>query len=144
MNFQCFKQLIFIYALINLASCASNQSVNIKTLPDKSNVKLINTNGEVTELGESPLSISHNELFKGNHLIKLQISKDNFKDETLVLTKPHSTQSISLSVKLDRKISNENTSDKKIDKFAFSIAEVQSKIHKKDFSGAKSILSKIK
>jgi hypothetical protein len=129
--------------MITVTSCSVAQQITIKTLPDKSNIKIIDNNGDVTELGTSPISISAQQIFQGKQFVKLEISKEQFKQENIFLTKPHSSQSIDVSIKLNRTLVNDNSIDKKIDNFAFTIAEIQNKIHQKNLSQAEELLRKL-
>lgn len=130
-------------ALFSSASCSTSQQITIKTLPDKSDVKIIDNNGDVTELGTSPITIPATQIFQGKQFVKLEVSKEQFKKENLFLTKPHSSQSIAVSIKLDRTLADDNSIDKQIDSFAFTIAEIQNKIHQKDLDHAEELLTKL-
>ena len=128
-----------LLVILFVNSCASSQQVTIKTLPDKSDVKIIDDNGNVTELGTSPISLSGQQIFQGKQFVKLEISKNKFQKENIFLTKPHSNQSVDLSIKLNRLISDDKNIDKQIDKFAFTIAEIQNKIHQKNLEAAENL-----
>lgn len=132
-----------IMAIFSIVSCSTSQQITIKTLPDKSDVKIVDDNGDVTELGTSPITIPSTQIFQGKQFVKLEISKEQFKKENLFLTKPHSSQSVAVSIKLDRTITDDNSIDKQIDSFAFTIAEIQNKIHQKDLDHAEELLTKL-
>lgn len=136
-------KLTIILTTFSIVSCSTSQQITIKTLPDKSDVKIIDDNGDVTELGTSPITIPGAQIFQGKQFVKLEISKEQFKKENLFLTKPHGSQSVAVSIKLDRTLADDNSIDKQIDSFAFTIAEIQNKIHQKDLNHAEELLTKL-
>lgn len=131
------KFIVFLFIFI---SCAHN-NVDIESYPSKTTISLIESNGQVKEIGQTPLSIDLDKLFQDERLIKLNFSKDGHKDQVVYLNKPQIKSRISISANLEKNNSaSEIISNEKMQELSSKVAEAQKYSFSKDYKRAEQIL----
>lgn len=135
-------KLYYYLALISLLSC-SNAQVKIDTIPEGATVSSIGPKGEIKEIGKTPLNIKEDQLYVMNSgFAQLKITKDQFLDDNVVITKPVMSRDLQLSFKLKKL---EQSSDARLikednEKIATSIARLNALIKEKQLSEAENVL----
>lgn len=131
------KFIVFLFIFI---SCAHNK-VDIESYPSKTTISLIESNGQVKEIGQTPLIIDLDKLFQDEKLIKLNFSKDGHKDQVVYLNKPQIKSRISISANLEKNNSaSEIISNEKMQELSSKVAEAQKYSFKKNYRKAEKIL----
>lgn len=128
------KNLTFLTFLL-FSACSGTGIVKIKTVPNSATIKIIKNDGEITDLGTSPLNASVSEVFKNSKYIHLLIEKDNYRQERVVLSRPYLDTTFDLSIKLNEYLNN-NKSEENLEKVSIKIAEVYRKIKGGELSSA--------
>ncbi|WP_372654999.1 tetratricopeptide repeat protein [Halobacteriovorax sp.] len=128
------KNLTFLTFLL-FSACSGTGIVKIKTVPNSATIKIIKNDGEITDLGTSPLNASVSEVFKNSKYIHLLIEKDNYRQERVVLSRPYLDTTFDLSIKLNEYLNN-NKFEENLEKVSIKIAEVYRKIKGGELSSA--------
>ncbi|MBT7608363.1 MAG: hypothetical protein HN576_01315 [Bacteriovoracaceae bacterium] len=142
----------FIYrniylVIINLLifGCSTTGSLSVKSNPSQAVVKLSGDDGEIRELGKTPLALNFSEVFVNSKNVKLIIEKTNYETEKIVISKPpiKTDYNISISMIRDSTTDSQIETQKKLEKLATKIAEALMKIQKKKFRDAESLLMRL-
>ncbi len=142
---QLIKYLIMISMMISiLLSCSSGQ-LNISTVPEKVSVKIREEDGQIRDLGTSPVKMESSDFFKASNYIQLVLSKDGYDNEKIVLIKPPLDGSISLSVELIKSSSGveKALSSAELEKLATLVASSQQLFYAKKYSETEVSLKKL-
>lgn len=130
---------VLIFSLI--FSCVHGE-LEFQSFPHKVEISIIETDGSIKKLGETPIVVPTENVFENNSLVKLLFTKTGFRDETVYLSKPELKSRIKISTKMSEANSaNEVLSSKKIEKISSKIAEAQKYSHAKNFKKAETILA---
>lgn len=131
------KLIVFLLIFIG---CAHNK-VDIESYPSKTTISLVESSGQVKEIGQTPLRIDLDKLFKGEKLVQLNFSKIGHKDRVVFLSKPQINSNISISANLEKNNSaSEIISNEKLQELSSKIADAQKYSFKKDYKKAEKIL----
>lgn len=136
--------IIDLFILFTFVACSSSGKLSVKSNPSDATVKVYEQNGDIKEIGRTPLSINFDEVFSRSKNIKLIIEKQNFASEKIILTKPaiQTNYDISLSLIRDESSSSQQETQKKYQIIATRIAEAYEKIQQKNLRAAESILAR--
>lgn len=130
----------YITILIFLISCGHGK-IDIQSYPDKAEISIVEADGQINDLGQTPVSINMDEIFFSNGAVRLMFSKSGFKDEIVYLTKPSLQTSVKISAKLKESSSaKEIISNEKLEKISSKVAEAQRHSFSKNYSKAEQIL----
>lgn len=130
----------YITILIFLISCGHGK-IDIQSYPDKAEISIVEANGQINDLGQTPVSINMDEIFFSSGAVRLMFSKSGFKDEIVYLTKPSLQTSVKISAKLKESSSaKEIISNEKLEKISSKVAEAQRHSFSKNYSKAEQIL----
>ena len=133
------KNYFNLFVLFTFFSCSSGGTLNVKTIPSEASVKLIEMDGEIRELGKSPVTIPINTIFPKSKFIQLIIEGKEHLPERVVLTKPLVETDINLSLDLKKKNVVVN-SDKALEKATVKVAEAYREITKGEYREAERLL----
>jgi hypothetical protein len=133
-----------ILLLFFLVNCSQQSVVSIKSTPSGATVKSIDADGEIKELGETPISINSNEVFAGKELVKVVIEKKDFSSESVLLVKPDHPTDIKISSNLKR---HENISQdlglQKLEQLTTKLGKIQNLIYQKNFEESSVLLKEL-
>ena len=142
----------FIYrniylVIINLLifGCSTTGSLSVKSNPSQAVVKLSGDDGEIRELGKTPLALNFSEVFVNSKNVKLIIEKRNFETEKIIISKPPIKTNYNISVSLIRDSTTDSQieNQKRLEKVATKVAEALMKIQKKKLREAESLLMRL-
>jgi len=135
-------KLLFTLALLGLVSCGHNKT-KFESYPTKAQVSLLEKDGNIIDLGSTPLSISNDDLFKGE-LAQVIFTRQGYKDEKLTLSRPENNTRMNISAKLDRETSADGELfNQRLEKITSQIALIQNHIKNRNFDMAQNIIQKI-
>ena len=145
--FKTFKLKLINLAVVSflIFGCSSAGSLSVKSNPSQAVVKLSGDDGEIRELGKTPLALNFSEVFVNSKNVKLIIEKRNFETEKIIISKPPIKTNYNISVSLIRDSTTDSQieTQKKLEKLATKIAEALMKIQKKKFRDAESLLMRL-
>lgn len=142
-----FKIILFTILFCTCyASCTKN-AVKFNTFPEHSIVSVQSKNGQIVDLGETPLSVGVEDVFGDSNLANILLSHDSYTTESIFISKNDIPAEMSISYKLKK----EKTADTAksvvnshiIQSVASKIAEAQRYSFNKNFTKAELILRKI-
>jgi len=127
-----------------LSGCAG-ESIKVSTFPDKVTVSIEESNGQIIDLGESPIELETKDVFQSGNIANIILSKEGYQSERLYLSKSDIPTEISISQKLKRENSNNQSilNSKTINDVASKIAEAQRNSFKKNFVKAELLLKQV-
>jgi len=126
-----------------LVSCGHGQ-IEFQTFPSKVDVSIVESNGQIKKLGETPLEIDTENIFYNDGVVKLLFTKQGYRDEVVYFTKPAIRSRVKISSNMQQASSaNEIISNQKLEKISSKIAEAQQYSFSKNFRRAEDILLKL-
>ncbi len=127
-----------------LSGCAG-ESIKVSTFPDKVTVSIEESNGQIIDLGESPTELETKDVFQSGNIANIILSKEGYESERLYLIKSDIPTEVSISQKLKREDSNNQSvlNSKTINDVASKIAEAQRNSFKKNFVKAELLLKQV-
>ena len=133
---------VLTFFLAALSGCAG-ESIKVSTFPDKVTVSIEESNGQIIDLGESPIELETEDVFQSGNIANIILSKEGYQSERLYLSKSDIPTEVSISQKLKRENSNNQSilNSKTINDVAAKIAEAQRNSFKKNFIGGRNICS---
>lgn len=134
-----------VLALFFAASCASPSLVGINSYPENSQVYVKTKEGEVKEIGKTPLSLSRSEIFSyGSGISALEFRKDGYETEKIVLADNGRTDSYDVSVKLsEKRLETKEDNNKALEILAKGLAKSLHLTMKKDYDKAQIVLESL-
>ncbi len=141
MSLFVFNKFLILFLFI---SCAQNE-IAIQSLPSEAQVSIINIDGKIKNIGKTPLTLKPNEAFRsGSQYSQIQISKDNYNTETVVLTKSIMPMYYELSVNLERQMQDAKSveANSRNEKVAQQIAQANNFINNKRLFEAEQLMTK--
>jgi hypothetical protein len=125
--------------------CSSAGSLSVKSNPSQAVVKLSGDDGEIRELGKTPLALNFSEVFVNSKNVTLTIEKRNFETEKIIITKPPIKTNYNVSVSLIRDSTTDSQieNQKRLEKLATKVAEAITKIQQKKMREAESLLVRL-
>jgi tetratricopeptide (TPR) repeat protein len=131
---------LYLLSLFFLISCGHGK-IDFQSYPDKAEISVIEKDGQIKNLGKTPVSINMDEIFFSNGAVKLMLSKSGYRDEIVYLTKPSIQTSVKISAKLKEASSaKEIISNEKLEKVSNRVAEAQRYSFSKNYRKAEEIL----
>jgi TolA-binding protein len=145
--FKTFKLKLINLAVVSflIFGCSSAGSLSVKSNPSQAVVKLSGDDGEIRELGKTPLALNFSEVFVNSKNVKLIIEKRNFETEKIIISKPPIKTNYNISVSLIRDSTTDSQieNQKRLEKVATKVAEALMKIQKKKLREAESLLMRL-
>lgn len=135
------RNFLFLNFLGLFIIACSTGKVKVDSFPLKAQVSLVNENGQITSLGETPLEISAAKAYKNQEFIKVLISKNGFEAKEVYISKPllASTQSLSANLKPVQE-TKKLFQDARLEEVSLKIAEAQKLGFLKEYKKAEDIL----
>ena len=135
---------VLTFFLAALSGCAG-ESIKVSTFPDKVTVSIEESNGQIIDLGESPIELETEDVFQSGNIANIILSKEGYQSERLYLSKSDIPTEVSISQKLKRENSNNQSilNSKTINDVAAKIAEAQRNSFKKNFVKAELLLKQV-
>lgn len=140
----CLKKIFLMFPALVLFSCSSPSTIQIKTIPEDASVNLIDNNGVTTFLGKTPFTSSENSIYRGNNRYsQIQIKKDNYISQEIVLIKSTLGSETIVNVQLTKSEVNQNNVEQNSiqEKIASSIARANGLIQSKQYAEAEAIMT---
>ena len=134
----------FIFLTAFLYGCAQSELL-IQSIPPEAEVSVIDEEGKIRSLGKTPLKLPSNDLFKsGTGFSQIQLAKENYQEQTLVMSKSSMPTSYEISVSLKKSATDPKSLEmnSKNEKIAQQIALANSFIMSKKFFEAEQIISR--
>jgi tetratricopeptide (TPR) repeat protein len=134
---------ILLISLV-LTSCSTG-TLSLKSTPDKAQVKVVDPDGEIRSLGETPVSIPLNQVFQNGAYVQLIVESSGHNPEKVLLTKPQIETSYNLSFKLNKETQDLDamkTIDN-LERIAVEIANAQRLMYAKRSEEAETILKRV-
>ncbi len=135
---------VITIALIAFTGCAG-ESIKVSTFPDKVTVSIEESNGQIVDLGESPIELETKDVFQSSNIANIILSKEGYQSERLYLSKSDIPTEISISQKLKRENNNNQSilNSKTINEVSSKIAEAQRNSFKKNYVKAELLLKQV-
>lgn len=133
-----------IFLLSFLSACSSPSIVKIHSVPEEAVVSVIDSNGVATVIGKTPLTSAESDVYKSNNRYsQIQIKKDNYKSQEVVLVKSTMGSETVVNVQLIKEEANLNGVEQlqTQEKIASSIARANGLIQSKQYAEAESIMA---
>jgi tetratricopeptide (TPR) repeat protein len=131
---------IYLVLIFVLISCGHGQ-LEFQSFPEKVDVSVVEKDGQIKKLGQTPLDIDMENVFFSDGAVKLVFTKIGYRDETVYLTKPALKSRVKISTKMQEANSaKEIISNQKLEKLSNKIAEAQRYSFSKNYKRAESIL----
>jgi len=133
-------KIAYIFLIFILVSCGHGK-VEFQSFPDKVDVSVVEGDGQIKNLGLTPLDIDMNKVFFNDGAVKLMFTKPGYRDEVVYLTKPAITSDVKISTKMQEANSaKEIISNQKLEKLSNKVAEAQRYSYSKNYKRAETIL----
>jgi tetratricopeptide (TPR) repeat protein len=142
------KGLIYIIIFLStLVSCSTSVSlVRIKTVPENAQIAVRTAEDEYKILGKGPLEISTQELYSlGSRMSLLQISKESYKSQSILIVQGRSPENYDLLVQLEKEVVDTKSDDVRArqEKLAKSLTHANNLLFLKRFNEAENLLKNI-
>ncbi len=126
-----------------LASCAGPSVVRFQSTPPDAVVSIVDTNGIVTPIGKTPLVSNESDIYRGGRHSQIQIKKENFKVQEIVLMKSPMGGETSVNVQLvqEEVIAASNDQTAVQEKIASALARASGMIQAKQYVEAEAVMS---
>lgn len=138
-------QILFLFSLISLAGCSGGK---IKFTSTQNDTRIIaaDKDGKLRELGVAPISINHNEVFRGNNYVELLAQNASGQTQRILVSKPFMHTDIELFFDLkdndgDRDVARVGES---LEKVSLEVAKSYRLITSKKYTEAQTILNDLK
>jgi tetratricopeptide (TPR) repeat protein len=130
--------------MFSFFGCAQPSLVSIKSTPSAAVVKAVGVDGDIKELGETPLNISSFELFQNKDVLKIIIEKKDFLSEQILLVRPNYPADVRISSNLKR---SENAAKdlglQKLESLTTKLGRVQNNIYQKNYNEGLALLKEL-
>jgi tetratricopeptide (TPR) repeat protein len=130
--------------MLSFFGCAQPSLVSIKSTPSAAVVKAVGVDGDIKELGETPLNISSFELFQNKDVLKIIIEKKDFLSEQILLVRPNYPADVRISSNLKR---SENAAKdlglQKLESLTTKLGRVQNNIYQKNYNEGLALLKEL-
>ena len=138
------KIKLFVLILLLLSSCAG-EKVKVTTFPDKATVSIQEKNGQIIDLGVTPIELNSSDVFQSQNMAQVILSKDGYLSERLYLSRSDIPTEVSVSQKLKREdVSDQAALNSRIlHSVASKIAEAQRNSFNKNYIKAELLLKQI-
>lgn len=131
---------IYLFFILIFVSCGHGK-LEFQSFPDKVDVSVVESDGQIKKLGQTPLNVNMDNIFFNEGAVKLMFTKIGYRDEVVYLTKPALRSSVKISTKmLEASSAKEIISNQKLEKLSNKIAEAQRYSFSKNYKRAESIL----
>lgn len=80
------KIKLFVLILLLLSSCAG-EKVKVTTFPDKATVSIQEKNGQIVDLGVTPIELNSSDVFQSQNMAQVILSKEGYLSERLYLSR---------------------------------------------------------
>lgn len=143
-----FRKVILIlpiWLIASLSGCAE-KFVEINSYPEKAMVSVIENNGQVRMIGETPLKLETSDVFLSGNVSELTFSKDGFEDQKIYISKSDIPTQIKVSQKLHKKeetSSKDYLNNEKLQKLVSRVAEAQRYSFNKQYPRAQDLLEDV-
>lgn len=124
--------LIILFLFI---SCSHNRT-SFESYPTKSEVSVIEKDGSIKSLGQTPLVIDNDKLFH-NEMVHIVFSHKEYEDKNFVLVRPEGNMRMNVSAKLKKEYKEDTNFMAQIDKVSSEVAKIQNNINIKNYENAK-------
>ncbi len=130
----------YLVALFLLASCGHGK-LEFQSSPGKVDVSVVESDGQIKKLGETPLKMDMDNILFGNGVVQLLFTKAGYRDEVVYLSKPALRSNIKISTNMKEASSaKEIISNQKLEKLSYKVAEAQKYSYSKNYKRAEGIL----
>lgn len=130
----------YLLMLLLLASCGHGK-LEFQSFPAKVDVSVVESDGQIKKLGETPLNVDMNNILFGDGAVKLLFTKAGYRDEVVYLSKPALRSNIKISANMKEASSaKEIISNQKLEKLSNKVAEAQKFSYSKNYKRAEGIL----
>lgn len=130
----------YLIALLVLTSCGHGK-LEFQSFPEKVDVSVVESDGQIKNLGETPLNVDMDQILFGDGAVKLLFTKAGYRDETVYLSKPALRANIKISTNMKEASSaKEIISNQKLEKLSNKVAEAQKYTYSKNYKRAEGIL----
>lgn len=138
------KIKLFVLILLLLSSCAG-EKVKVTTFPDKATVSIQEKNGQIVDLGVTPIELNSSDVFQSQNMAQVILSKEGYLSERLYLSRSDIPTEVSVSQKLKREdVSDQAALNSRIlHSVASKIAEAQRNSFNKNYIKAELLLKQI-
>jgi tetratricopeptide (TPR) repeat protein len=130
--------------MFSFFGCAQPSLVSIKSTPSAAVVKAVGVDGDIKELGETPLNISSFELFQNKDVLKIIIEKKDFLSEQILFVRPNYPADVRISSNLKR---SENAAKdlglQKLESLTTKLGRVQNNIYQKNYNEGLALLKEL-
>lgn len=136
-------QMILLLSIFILTGC-SHGSIDFQSFPNKVSVSVVESDGQIKKLGQTPLKVNSDNIFFNNGAVKLMFTKEGYRDEVVYITKPALKSDIKISTNMQEANSaKEIISNQKLEKISNKVAEAQKYSFAKNYQRAENILLNI-
>ena len=140
-------QFFKLFAILNIMnifySCSSPSTVKVQSLPSDAEVSIVESNGTVTVLGKTPLTISESDIYKNsNRYGQIRINKDGYLENEMVIVKSIMGSDISVTSRLKKDENVQNIGEQSVtqEKVASAIARANGLIQSKQYTEAETVM----
>lgn len=140
------KYLLLLNILPFLFSCSSYSLIRIKTNPENAQISLRTSDGEMKVLGRGNIEMSSQQFFSlGSRMAKLEVTKENYKTQSLYVVQGKAAESYEIFVKLDREMEDARSSEirTRMEKLGKLLAKASNAIHSRRYSEAEITLNNL-
>lgn len=133
------KYLILVLFLL-VVGCGHGK-LEFQSFPEKVAVSVVESDGQIKRLGTTPLEVDLNKIFFNDGAVKIRFTKEGFRDEVVVLSKPAIRSNVKISTNMKEASSaKEIISNQKLEKISNKIAEAQKYSFNKQYNRAETLL----
>ncbi len=140
----CQKIIFPIFLLSFISACSSTSTVKIQSTPEDAVVSVMDNNGVATVIGKTPLTSAESEVYRSsNRYSQIQIKKDNYKPQEIVLVKSTMGSETIVNVQLTKEEANLNGIEQSQaqEKIASAVARANGLIQSKQYAEAEAIMA---
>lgn len=131
---------LFLLFLLLTVSCGHGK-LEFQSFPEKVAVSVVEGDGQIKRLGTTPLEVDLNKIFFNDGAVKVRFTKEGFRDEVVVLSKPAIRSNVKISTNMKEASSaKEIISNQKLEKISNKIAEAQKYSFNKQYKRAEVLL----
>ncbi|MFY7992625.1 MAG: tetratricopeptide repeat protein [Bacteriovoracaceae bacterium] len=134
----------FVFLIFFITGCAKSELI-IQSIPADAEVSVIDDDGKIKSIGKTPLKIPSDEVFRSSKgFSQIQLTKDNYEPQHLVMGKSSMPTNYEVSVNLKKSATDPKSLEmnSKNEKIAQQIALANSYIMSKKFFEAEQLIAR--
>lgn len=140
------RNFILLTFLLFLFSCSTQSFIKVRTSPDNAQISVRTNDGNVKVLGKGSVEMNTQQFFSlGSRMAKLEVSKENYKTQSVFIIQGKSSESYEVFITLDKELEDAKSSEmrSRLEKLSKTLTRATSAIHSKKYSEAEIMLNNL-